>query len=62
MTGIPGIYQIYTIHYHISGIYLSYTHIITFLQVPDEPLNCLKALQNPGRKGKKQYAEYAEYG
>jgi hypothetical protein len=35
MTGISGIYQIYTIHNNMTGIYLSYTHIITFLQVPD---------------------------
>jgi hypothetical protein len=32
---ISGIYQIYVIHRHMSGIYLAYTHIITFLQVPD---------------------------
>ena len=32
---MSGIYQIYTIHNNMTDIYLSYTHIITFLQVPD---------------------------
>jgi hypothetical protein len=29
------IYLIYVISRHMSGIYLSYTYILTFLQVPD---------------------------
>jgi hypothetical protein len=28
---------------------------------PREPLNCLKALQKPGRKGKNQYAKYEKH-
>jgi hypothetical protein len=42
---IPGIFQVYTVCGHMSGIYQVYTMIINFLRFPDA-INFLSTLSN----------------